>query len=79
MATRVTIVLQDETLAFVDRESAKGGKANRSGFINSMLERERRRTLAVELEAAYRRDAADPDQVEEVRAWDAVAGDGVEA
>lgn len=79
MATRVTIVLQDETLAFVDRESAKGGKANRSGFINSILERERRRALEAELEAAYRRDAEASEGVEEVRAWDAVAGDGVDA
>lgn len=79
MARKVTIVLQDENLAFVDREASKAGKANRSGFINSVLARERRRAFQAELEAAYRRDAQDPGWVEETTAWDIVAGDGIDA
>lgn len=79
MARKVTITLEDDVLDFVDQEAAREGRPNRSGFINRVLAREKRRALQAELEAAYRRDARDPAYQEEIAAWDAVAGDGIDA
>lgn len=79
VSRKVTIVLHDENLAYVDREAARTGKANRSGFINSILADARRRALEAELEAAYRKDAGDSSWVEEAEAWNGVVGDGIDA
>jgi Arc/MetJ-type ribon-helix-helix transcriptional regulator len=80
MAKKVTITLDDEVLAFIDQQSAKaGGKANRSGFINSVLAEARRQQLRLDLEAAYRQDAEDQTLQEEISVWDGLAGDGLDA
>lgn len=79
MSRKVTITLEDDVLAFVDYQAAREGKANRSGFINRILAREKSKTLDVELEAAYRRDAADRSYRKQIGEWDVVVGDGVDA
>lgn len=80
MAKKVTITLDDEVLAFVDRQAAvQGSKANRSRFINSVLADWQRQQLQTELAAAYRRDAQDQAYQEEVSAWDSLASDGFDA
>ncbi len=80
MAKKVTITLDDAVLAFVDRQAAaQGGKANRSGFINSVLAELQQQQLQTELAAAYRRDAEDQAYQEEVSAWDTLADNGCNA
>lgn len=79
MAKKVTITLDDEVLAFVDRQAAMTShKANRSGFINAVLAELQRQQLQTDLEVAYRRDAQDRAYQEEVSTWDCLAGDGLD-
>ena len=80
MAKKVTITLDDEILAFVDRQAAAlETKANRSAFINAVLADARRKHLQAELQAAYQRDAQDTAYREQVAVWDSVAGNGIDA
>lgn len=79
MAKKVTITLDDEILAFIDKQAVDDeGKANRSAFINTILKEVRRRHLEEELKAGYQRDSQDPAYREEVALWDVVVGDGIE-
>ena len=80
MAKKVTITLDDEILAFVDRQAAaSGNKANRSAYINAVLTQVRQQYTQEELRAAYQRDAQDAAYREEVALWDVVVGDGIDA
>lgn len=79
MAKKVTITLDDEILAFVDRQAALQTKANRSAFINAVLAEARQKHLQAELEAAYQRDAEDKAYQEEIAVWDTGVGDGIDA
>ena len=80
MAKKVTITLDDEILAFVDRQAAaSGNKANRSAYINAVLAQVRQQYTQEELRAAYQRDAQDAVYREEVALWDIVVGDGIDA
>jgi Arc/MetJ-type ribon-helix-helix transcriptional regulator len=80
LAKKVTITLDDEILAFIDRQAAVTGKtANRSGYINAVLSIHRRAILEAEMIAALKQDAEDPDYQAEIAAWDSVVGDGIDA
>lgn len=80
MAKKVTITLDDDILAFVDRQAvALENKANRSGYINQVLAAHRRVVLETETIAALQEDTEDPEYHAEVAAWDCVAGDGINA
>lgn len=80
MAKKVTITLDDEILAFVDRQAAAlRTKANRSAFINAVLAEVLQKHLQAELKAAYQRDAQDKAYQEEIAVWDTVVGDGIDA
>lgn len=74
MSKKVSITLDDEVLAFIDQLAS-----NRSSFINNVLLQEKRRIFMKELEEAYKDQANDPAFQEDVSAWDAVAGDGLNA
>lgn len=80
MAKKVTITLDDEILAFVDRQAAAlKTKANRSAFINAILAEALQKQLQAELEAAYQRDAQDRAYQEEIAVWNTIVGDGIDA
>jgi len=72
---KVTISLEDEVLQFLDR-CANG---NRSGYLNSLLSKQRRQALEQEMITALLKDAGDPEYLEEIALWDCVAGDGIDA
>lgn len=72
---KVTITLEDDILRFVDKQA----NGNRSGYINALLAEQRRRTLEVEMIAALKQDAEDPEYQAEIAAWDSVVGDGINA
>ncbi|HBL14566.1 MAG TPA: CopG family transcriptional regulator [Cyanobacteria bacterium UBA11162] len=83
MATKVTINLDDQVLAFIDTFAHRQAatlkiKPNRSSFINAILSKYRQELLQQELAAAYQRDAEDTTYQEEVLAWDSVIGDGID-
>ncbi|MBE9008007.1 CopG family transcriptional regulator [Fortiea sp. LEGE XX443] len=79
MVKKVTITLDDEILAFIDRQAALvGDTPNRSGYVNSVLAKHRRTVLEAEIIAALKEDAMSPEYQSEIAAWDTVAGDGIE-
>ncbi|BAZ09475.1 hypothetical protein NIES4071_12830 [Calothrix sp. NIES-4071] len=79
MAKKVTITLDEDILAFVDKRAASNGEtANRSGYINDVLSQHRRKVLEAEMIAALTEDANDPEYQEEIALWDCVVGDGIE-
>jgi Arc/MetJ-type ribon-helix-helix transcriptional regulator len=76
---KVTITLDDDVLAFIDRQAASTGDTpNRSGYVNSVLAKHRRAILKAEMIAALKEDAEDTEYQAEIAAWDCVAADGIE-
>ncbi len=74
MSAKVSITLDEEVLAFVDRSSQ-----NRSQFINEILYKESKRRLLQELEDAYTELANNPEYNAEIELWDITVGDGIDA
>lgn len=75
MKQKIAVTLDEELVAFVDRRA----KGNRSEYLNSLLARERKQILETELIAALEMDAKNADYQADVRAWNSVAGDGIDA
>jgi Arc/MetJ-type ribon-helix-helix transcriptional regulator len=76
---KVTITLDDDVLAFIDRQAASTGDTpNRSGYVNSVLAKHRRAILKAEMIAALKEDVENPEYQAEIAAWDCVAADGIE-
>lgn len=79
MAKKVTITLDEDILAFIDKRAANNEEtSNRSRYINDVLSQHRRKVLEAEMIAALTEDANDPEYQEEIALWDCVAGDGIE-
>ena len=74
MTHRATFTLEAEAFAFLKQ---MGGE-NRSGYINQLLKREKRRTLERAILLANLEEAGDKDYQEEVTEWDASLNDGLE-
>jgi metal-responsive CopG/Arc/MetJ family transcriptional regulator len=74
MSTKVSITLDEEVLAFVDRSSQ-----NRSQFINEILSKAKKSQLLKELEDAYTELANDSEYQAEIKLWDVTVGDGIDA
>lgn len=72
MNTKVSIILDDEVLQFVDRQTQ-----NRSCFINDLLRQEQRKQFLQELANAYTEQANDLELQAEIAIWDSVSGDGL--
>lgn len=71
---KVTITLEEKVLEFVDRE----GKGNRSNYINQLLKENYKKQLEKETIEALQEDIKNQEYQEEILAWNAVIGDGVE-
>ncbi|MBW4605625.1 MAG: CopG family transcriptional regulator [Calothrix sp. FI2-JRJ7] len=79
MAKKVTITLDEDILAFIDKRAANNKEtSNRSRYINDVLSQHRRKVLEAEIIAALTEDANDPEYQEEIALWDCVAPDGIE-
>jgi Arc/MetJ-type ribon-helix-helix transcriptional regulator len=79
LTKKVTITIDDDILAFIDRKAASvGDTTNSSSYINSVLAKHRRTVLEAEMIAALKEDAKNPEYQAEIAAWDSVAGDGIE-
>ncbi len=74
MTHRATFTLEPDAFAFLQQMGAE----NRSGYINELLKREKRRTLEHAILLANREEAGDKEYQEELTAWDASLDDGLE-
>ncbi|CAA9574583.1 Prevent host death protein, Phd antitoxin [uncultured Synechococcales cyanobacterium] len=75
MKQKIAVTLDHDLVSFLD-EQARG---NRSEYLNALLVQKRQQTLEVEMIAALQQDNEDFAYQSEVAAWDAVAGDGLDA
>ena len=75
MKQKIAVTLEADLVTFLDTQA----NGNRSGYLNSLLARERQKTLAAELIAALQQDVRDPEYQAEITAWDSVTGDGIDA
>ncbi|BDA75485.1 hypothetical protein CAL7716_096510 [Calothrix sp. PCC 7716] len=79
MVRKVTITLDDDVLAFVDKQvSGSENQGNRSAFINTALKELKKQRLQEELKAAYIQDSQDEAYRKEAAVWDITVGDGIE-
>jgi hypothetical protein len=74
MSKKVSITLDEEVLNFVDSRTS-----NRSGFINDILLKEKKRIFIKELTDAYKEQANDPTFQAEISVWDITVTDGLNA
>ena len=70
---KIGISISDRTLKYLDSHTD-----NRSAFIEMLVEEQRKKDFQAELEADYAELEQDPEFQEEVKAWDCVAGDGLD-
>jgi len=73
MTHRTTITLDDEIFAFLDHVAG----ANRSAYINELLQQERNNFLKKALLKANQEEAEDPDYQEELQTWESTLSDGL--
>ena len=73
MTYRATFTLDSDVFAFLKRM----GGDNRSGYINELLKREKRRTLEKAVLLGNREEAGDKTYQEELAAWDVSLEDGL--
>lgn len=79
MVKKVTITLDDDVLAFVDKQASdRENQGNRSAFINTVLKELKKQRLQEELKAAYIQDSQDEAYRKEAAVWDLTVGDGIE-
>ncbi|MBW4598120.1 MAG: CopG family transcriptional regulator [Calothrix sp. FI2-JRJ7] len=79
MVKKVTITLDDDVLAFVDKLALNSeNQGNRSALINSVFKELKKQRLQEELKAAYIQDSQDEAYRKEAAAWDITVGDGIE-
>ena len=72
MAQKISITLDEEILAFIDSQTN-----NRSKLINQVFAKLKKQQALKELEAAYKEQSQDPDEIAEIQLWDLTAGDGI--
>lgn len=75
MKEKVTITLDTELIAFVD-DRAQG---NRSDYFNSLVQQHRQAVLKQQMIEALQADGENADYQAEIKAWDSVVGDGIDA
>jgi len=73
MTLRTTITLDDEIFAFLNHVAGD----NRSAYINQLLKQERNNFLKQALLKANQEEAEDPDNQEELQAWESTLSDGL--
>lgn len=72
MKQKIAITIDQHLLAFVDLQA----QGNRSDYLNSLLNKERKRTLEQEMITALQEDLQDPEYLTEIAEWDKLAVDG---
>jgi Arc/MetJ-type ribon-helix-helix transcriptional regulator len=75
MKQKIAITIDQQLLTFIDLQA----QGNRSEYLNSLLNRERQRTLKAEMITALKEDLQDPEYLAEIAEWDKLAVDGLDA
>jgi Arc/MetJ-type ribon-helix-helix transcriptional regulator len=74
MKQKVTLTLDRELIEFLDIQAS-----NRSEYLNDLLRERRSKVLTEQIVAALQADLEDPEYQDDIQAWDAVVGDGLDA
>jgi hypothetical protein len=72
MAQKISIILDEEVLAFIDSQTT-----NRSQLINRVLNDLKRQQSLQELKAAYIEQSQDEDELAEIQLWDVTIADEI--
>jgi Arc/MetJ-type ribon-helix-helix transcriptional regulator len=75
MKQKIAITIDQRLLSFIDLQA----QGNRSDYLNSLLNKERQRTLKEDMITALQEDLQDPEYLAEVAEWDKLAVDGIDA
>jgi Arc/MetJ-type ribon-helix-helix transcriptional regulator len=75
MKQKIAITIDQHLLSFIDSQA----QGNRSDYLNSLLNRERQRTLKEDIITALQEDLQDPEYLAEIAEWDKLAVDGIDA
>ncbi|PSF38752.1 CopG family transcriptional regulator [Aphanothece hegewaldii CCALA 016] len=75
MKQKIAVTLDEDLISFLD----KMAKGNRSDYINNLLTQQRKLILESEIIAALQEDLEDPNYQQEIKEWDIVVGDGIDA
>jgi Arc/MetJ-type ribon-helix-helix transcriptional regulator len=73
MKQKIAITIDQHLLSFMDLQA----QGNRSDYLNSLLNRERQRTLQQDVINALQEDLQDPEYLAEIAEWDKLAVDGI--
>jgi metal-responsive CopG/Arc/MetJ family transcriptional regulator len=71
--SKISINLDDSLLEFLDQTTN-----NRSKYINELIQQQQRIAMTAKLESEYAEQSNDEEWQAEVKAWDAVVGDGLD-
>ncbi|PIG91797.1 CopG family transcriptional regulator [Gloeocapsopsis sp. IPPAS B-1203] len=74
MRRKIAVTLTEDLVAFLDSQA----DGNRSQYLNSLLAKERQRTIEAELIKALQDDCSDPEYLAEIQLWDTVVADGLD-
>ena len=72
---KIGLRLDEKLLTFLDEVA--GG--NRSEYLNKLLANHRKQVLEAKMIAALGEDIKNSDYLEEIKDWDSVVGDGIDA
>lgn len=72
---KIGLTLDENLIAFLD-EVAEG---NRSEYLNKLLAENRKQVLEARMITALAEDLNNPNYLQEVKEWDRVVGDGIDA
>ena len=72
---KIGLTLDEKLLTFLDEVA--GG--NRSEYLNKLLANHRKQVLEAKMIAALGEDIKNSDYLEQIKDWDSVVGDGIDA
>lgn len=75
MKQKIALTLDQDIVEFLDNQA----QGNRSDFLNNLLRQYRSAKLEAQMIAALQEDISDPEYIEEIQAWDKLAGEGLNA
>jgi metal-responsive CopG/Arc/MetJ family transcriptional regulator len=75
MKQKIAITLDKELVVFLDEVAQR----NRSEYLNKLLVQHRQQIIETQLIEALKSDVEDAEYQQEIKLWDEVVGDGINA
>jgi metal-responsive CopG/Arc/MetJ family transcriptional regulator len=75
MKQKIALTLDQDIVEFLDNQA----QGNRSEFLNNLLRQYRSAKREAQMIVALQDDISDPEYLEEIQAWDKLAGEGLNA